>query len=155
MGIEWGGLILPPINLWSIPRAWVHSQARGATVSFLQPPTNPEKANTMSDVKKFTGFIAVDGSTHTSMKAATEHSRIVKTKKALAEAFGGQLVSPADVPNHELEDRPDLIVKLDEFIFSNRLAIQFALNQEVTTRKPRTPKVKAPAAPAAPETPDA
>jgi hypothetical protein len=40
----------------------------------------------MSDVKSFTGFIAIDGSTHTTMKVAVEHSREVKIKAAL-EAF--------------------------------------------------------------------
>lgn len=94
----------------------------------------------MSDVKKFTGFIAVDGSTHTNLKAATEHSRTVKVKKALADAFAGKLVTPADVPEHELTS--EQIDPLDEFIFANREAILAALNQEVTTRKPRTPKPK-------------
>lgn len=100
----------------------------------------------MSDVKKFTGFIAVDGSTHTSMKSATEHSRVVKVKAALAASFGDQLVSPADVPDHQLEDSPELVQTLDQFIYSNREAILAALNQEVTTRKPRTPKAKVKAA---------
>lgn len=100
----------------------------------------------MSDVKKFTGFIAVDGSTHTSIKSAKDHSRVVKTKAALKEAFGGQLVSPADIPDHELENNPELVQNLDDFIYANRDAILAALNQEVTTRKPRAPKVKTVAA---------
>lgn len=99
----------------------------------------------MSDVKRFTGFIAIDGSTHTNLKQATDHSREVKVKKALKDAFGTQLVVPADMPTHELENNPELVVNLDEYIFNNRAAILSALNQQVTTRKPRTPKAKKPA----------
>jgi hypothetical protein len=98
----------------------------------------------MSDVKRFTGFIAVDGSTHNTLKQATEHSREVKVKKALATAFAANVVTPADVPEHELT--AEQIVPLDEFIFKNREAILAALSQQVTTRKPRTPKVKPAAA---------
>lgn len=101
----------------------------------------------MSDVKRFTGFIAVDGSTHNTLKHATDHSREVKVKKALAEAFAAQVVTPADVPEHEL--RADEIITLDAYIYENRDVILAALNQEVTTRKPRTSKAKKVAAPAA------
>ena len=92
----------------------------------------------MSDVKRFTGFIAIDGSTHNTLKQATEHSREVK--KALAESFGNQLVTPSDVPEHELSEAH--VQTLDAYIFANSAAILSALNQQVTTRKPRTPKVK-------------
>ena len=37
----------------------------------------------MSDVKRFTGFIAIDGSTHATEKAAVTHTRDVKTAAAL------------------------------------------------------------------------
>lgn len=97
----------------------------------------------MSDVKKFTGFIAIDGSTHTSLKSATDRSREFKVQAALKEKFGDQLVSPAHIAEHELEDKPELVQSLNDFIFANREAIMEALNQQVTTRKPRTPKVKA------------
>jgi len=99
----------------------------------------------MSDVKKFTGFIAVDGSTHTSLKSATDHSREVKVQAALKEKFGGQLVSPSEIDPQVLEDQPELVQSLDAYIYANREAILQALNQQVTTRKPHTPKVKAPA----------
>ena len=94
----------------------------------------------MSDVKRFTGFIAIDGSTHNTLKQATEHSREVKVKKALAESFGNQLVTPSDVPEHELSEAH--VQTLDAYIFANSAAILSALNQQVTTRKPRTPKAK-------------
>lgn len=96
----------------------------------------------MSDVKKFTGFIAIDGSTHTSLKSATDRSREFKTQAALKEKFGDKLVTPAIVEAHELEDKPELVQSLDAFIYANRDAILQALSQQVTTRKPRTPKVK-------------
>lgn len=86
----------------------------------------------MSDVKRFTGFIAVDGSTHTSQRAAIEHSRQVKIKAALKEKFGTFIVADsADGPQR---------IALDEFIYANAEAIQDALNQEVLTRKKRTPR---------------
>jgi hypothetical protein len=91
----------------------------------------------MSDVKKFTGFIAVDGSTHTSMKSATDHSREVKVQAALKEKFGDLLVTEGE---QDLENTGG--VALDTFIYANREAILAALNQQVTTRKPRTPKAK-------------
>lgn len=86
----------------------------------------------MSDVKAFTGFIAVDGTTHSSMKAAVDHSRTVKIKNALQASFGGQSVVTDENP-----DTPWLA--LDAFIYDNRDVIIAALNQEVLTRKKRTP----------------
>jgi hypothetical protein len=91
----------------------------------------------MSDVKKFTGFIAVDGSTHTSLKSATDHSRTVKIQTALKEKFGNLTVAES---SRDLDETGG--VELDAFIFANREAILVALNQEVTTRKKRTPKAK-------------
>lgn len=88
----------------------------------------------MSDVKKFTGFIAIDGSTHTSLKSATDHSRNVKIQTALKDKFGGLVVSEDAVDQHK---EP---MSLDFFIYTNREAILAALNQEVLTRKKRTPK---------------
>lgn len=95
----------------------------------------------MADVKRFTGFIAVDGSTHTSAKAAIEHSRVVKTQAALKDKFGNLMV----VETGDSEAG----VSLDDFIYANRDSILASLNQEVLTRKKRTPKVKVAAAEAA------
>ena len=93
----------------------------------------------MSDVKKFTGFIAIDGSTHTSQKAAVEHSRQVKVQTALKEKFGTCDVLENNRPFHEQEGQE---VNLADFIYANRESILAALNQEVLTRKKRTPKAK-------------
>lgn len=87
----------------------------------------------MSDVKKFTGFIAIDGSTHTSLKSATEHSRLVKIRNALAGQFGIYNVT-------EDGDDDEAAISLDAFIYANRDSILTALNQEVLTRKKRIPK---------------
>lgn len=97
----------------------------------------------MADVKRFTGFIAIDGSTHTSAKAAIEHSRAVKIQNALKEKFGNLIVAePVTTAEIASED-----VNLADFIYANREAILAALNQEVLTRKKRGPnKPKAEAA---------
>lgn len=92
----------------------------------------------MSDVKKFTGFIAIDGSTHVSLKSATDHSRNVKIQRVLVEKFGNYHVMDSQRTYHEQEGEE---VNLAEFIYANRELILFALNQEVLTRKKRTPKV--------------
>lgn len=84
----------------------------------------------MSDVKAFTGFIAIDNTTHTSKSAAIAHSREVKVKAALQTAFGGHTV---------VCDQDGKTIPLDTFIAQNRDAISAALNQEVLTRKKRTP----------------
>lgn len=94
----------------------------------------------MSDVKKFTGFIAIDGSTHTSMKSATDHSRQVKIQRALAEKFVGLSVSESVTSSNSEDDG----VTMPDFIYANRDAILACLNQDVLTRKKRAPnKAKA------------
>lgn len=92
----------------------------------------------MSDVRKFTGFIAIDGSTHTTLKSATECSRQVKIQKALAEKFSGLSVDSAETPAGAVD--------LPTFIYANRDAILACLNQDVLTRKKRAPKAKLEAA---------
>lgn len=88
----------------------------------------------MADVKKFTGFIAVDGSTHTTSKSAVEHSRQVKIQKALAEKFSNLCVDSLVMT--EISEEP---VDLPTFIYANRDAILACLNQDVLTRKKRAP----------------
>jgi len=89
----------------------------------------------MSDIKKFTGYVSSDGKTHNSQKAAVTHELELKTKKALADSFGGRSVY-SDTDGERL-------VALDDFLYENRVAILAALNQEVLLRKKRTPKPKA------------
>lgn len=95
-----------------------------------------------AEVKAFTGFIAIDGSTHNSKKAAVEHSRVVKVKAALKAAFGTHIVAHTAGIDAE--------IALDEFIFKHASEITAALNQDVLTRKPRAKKTKPVAAAAAP-----
>lgn len=91
----------------------------------------------MADVKKFTGFLAIDNSTHTSFKSASDHSRQVKIQAALGEKFSGlevnDKVASGELPVGDPVSMPD-------FIYANRDAILAALTQEVLTRKKRTPK---------------
>ena len=99
----------------------------------------------MSDVKKFTGFIAVDGSTHTSQKAAIEHSRQVKIQTALKEKFGALVVGSHTIIDVGVTEQ-NPVAWLADFLYENRDSIIEALNQEVLTRKKRAPnkaKVKA------------
>lgn len=91
----------------------------------------------MSDVKKFTGFIAIDGSTHTTLKPATEHSRQVKIQRALAEKFTGPVVLDGAPGSPSYEDQAEL--SMPDFIYANRAVIQACLNQDVQTRKKRAP----------------
>jgi hypothetical protein len=94
----------------------------------------------MSDVKSFTGFIAIDNTTHTTLKLAVEHTREVKVKAAL-EAFAK---APADVSEMVTPDGADeqavFVSDLPAFLLKNRAAILAAFNQEVLTRKPRVSK---------------
>ena len=83
----------------------------------------------MSDVKKFTGYTATDGTHHKTMKEAVDHSREVKTRAALQEAFGGMEVLDA-------EGRGPLA----HFLYENREQVLASLSQEVLLRKKRTRK---------------
>ena len=101
-----------------------------------------------ADVTKFTGFLAVDGTTHKTSKEAVEHSRNVKLVNQ-ATTLAVKLFSAAeDSPGFS---RPvgsiDFAIAdadgLTELLIANRDAIIAALTPEVHMRKPRTKKVKA------------
>lgn len=87
----------------------------------------------MSEVKKFTGYIAIDGSHHEKLQNAVSHTRDHKIKEALRHEFDSLVVTDGD---HDANTS-----SLDEFIFKNRESILKALNQDVLLRKKRTPKV--------------
>lgn len=87
----------------------------------------------MSDIKKFTGFIAIDGSTHSTLKSAQDHTRDFKIRKALEEKFAGLSIT---------SEGADTGVSVADFIIANMDAIKAALNPEVLLRKKRTPKAK-------------
>jgi hypothetical protein len=94
-----------------------------------------QEFSTVSDIKKFTGFISSDGKTHTSLKAATAHELELKTVAAVKAAFPDQCIRSSD----EGKDR----MFLHQFILDNRVDILAALNQEVLLRKKRVVKQKA------------
>lgn len=87
----------------------------------------------MSDIKKFTGFIAIDGSTHSTLKSAQDYTRDFKIRKALEEKFANLSIT---------SEGADTGVSVADFIIANMDAIKAALNPEVLLRKKRTPKAK-------------
>lgn len=94
-------------------------------------------ATTASGIRKFTGFIAADGTTHDTMKKAIQYANDQKVKEALS-AF-----------NIKADEGGNAIVRMEEmgdYLFSNREAIQAAFNAKAAVRKTRTPKAKKAAA---------
>lgn len=94
----------------------------------------------MSDIKKFTGFIAPDGSTHSTMKKASAYTFDLKVKAALGEFANIQ----AELNPGVEETTGGLTVvhaaDMPEFLFSHRDAILSAFKPEITTRKKRVAK---------------
>lgn len=91
-------------------------------------------ATTAAGIRKFTGFIAADGTTHDTMKKAVQHANDQRVKEALR-AFNVSAQEGTDVP----------VVRMDQmgdWLFNNRDAIQAALNAKAAVRKTRTPKAK-------------
>lgn len=94
----------------------------------------------MADVRKFTGFIAIDNTHHNTMKAASDHTREVKIKAAL-EQF--------KVSDSPLAERPEdntkktvFLSDMPTWLYENREAIKAAFAQDVVIRAPRTKKLK-------------
>lgn len=100
-----------------------------------------------ADIKKFTGFIAPDGSTHDTIKKATEYTKNLKVKEALAATLG-ESITPATHGSSVSQDDRDMFVvyprNMPDFLLENREMILAAFNQDVTLRAPR--KKKAPVA---------
>lgn len=91
-------------------------------------------ATTAAGIRKFTGFIAADGTTHDTMKKAVQHANDQRVKEAL-NTFNTVATEVTDMP----------VVRMDqmgEWLFNNRMAIQAAFNAKATIRKTRTPKAK-------------
>ena len=101
----------------------------------------------MADIRKFTGFIAPDGSTHDTIGKATAHTRNLKVKEALQKQFGN--VTPGTHGNSVSQDDRDNFViypeQLPEFLFTHRDAIAACFKQDVKLRESRKPKASAPA----------
>jgi hypothetical protein len=95
----------------------------------------------MADIRKFTGFVAIDGTTHTTIKAAIEHTRAFKIKEAL-KAFEPLLAcsKKSEESGVDEDDGGNLAIYpsgLPAFLFNNREAIMAAFNQEAVIRAPR------------------
>lgn len=107
----------------------------------------------MAEVKKFSGYTAIDGSAHNTKKEAIEYSRDIKIKAALDAIVTGFVAKNPDesggyfVP--ELGVAALLESNLATWLTENRVTLLAAFNQDVKMRAPRAPKKPA-APPAAP-----
>lgn len=91
----------------------------------------------MADIKRFTGFIAPDGSTHDTIKKATEYTRELKIKEALADFA---LVLPevnVGVAKDGAGNHAVYVSDLPAFLLAHKDDIQAAFNQDVLLRAPR------------------
>lgn len=103
----------------------------------------------MADIEKFTGYKAIDGSTHKTAKAAILHTREVKIKTALASTFKLPIANATGVTELATGERVVFGQDVPDFLYANRDAISAAFKQDVSLRAPRTKKAK-PAGVAAP-----
>lgn len=159
--LKWEELRLPPINLWSAPKVYgprgrsetadTDFSTTGVNTTMTETTAKPTLAN---EVKKFTGFIAVDGSTHKTVKEAMDHSRAVKTKAALTAIAEGVLASqPNDAMGVSSDESGSSVIypeDLPTFLSAHREAILAAFNQEVRMRGPGRKKVVKPVEAATP-----
>lgn len=94
----------------------------------------------IADIRKFTGFITPDGSTHDTLKKATDHTKELKIKAALADfALVTQETNPG-VTENALGSSIIFVSNLPAFLLAHREDILAAFNQDVTLRAPRTKK---------------
>lgn len=102
----------------------------------------------MADIKRFTGFIAPDGSTHETLKKATDYTRELKVKEALKDFAN---IKSEDTPEFQtgVDAEGDQFVYVQDlplFLYTYKEKILAAFNQDVLMRKKREPKAKAVAA---------
>lgn len=94
-----------------------------------------------ADIRKFTGFIAADGSTHESMTKARAHADDLKIKAALTASF--KTLDHGQAAVYQPDGTAGLAVHendMPEWLFANRVAIMAALSVRATTRAPRKPR---------------
>lgn len=110
------------------------------------------KTSYTADVRPAKGYVALDGVTYETQKAAITASHDFKVMAALKDfaaacpSFDG--TEPKDGATFDDRDNPVLYQDgLATFIFVHRNAILAALKQEVSLRKPYARKPKTPAAP--------
>ncbi len=97
----------------------------------------------MADIKRFTGFIAPDGTTHSSLTAATNYTRELKIKEALAEFAS---IKSEDTPEFQtgIDAAGDQIIRVEDlplFLRVYKDKILAAFNQDVQMRAPRKAKL--------------
>lgn len=90
----------------------------------------------MADIKKFTGFIAPDGSTHKTASDAIAYTRDLKIKEALNIAAQSMHLRNRDDRDHACLYPDDIA----EFLIENMDAIQKAFSQSVVLRDRAKPK---------------
>lgn len=104
-----------------------------------------------ADIRKFTGFIAPDGTTHDTLKKASDYTKELKVKAALAAFANVMPYSNIGVITDGEDGNGSAVVyasNLPEFLLAHRAEILAAFNQEVTLRVPRKIKeVKSKVAP--------
>lgn len=99
----------------------------------------------MADIKRFTGFIAIDGSTHDSLGKATSHTKDVKIKTALEEFAKGVAADPVHFTKDDRDNDVLYPENLPDFLAAYRVQIMAAYNQTVVMREPRPKKATVPA----------
>jgi hypothetical protein len=99
----------------------------------------------MADIKRFTGFIAPDGTTHSSLTAATNYTNELKVKESLSQfAFAVATDDEDSTVSITSEGNNAVYVEdLPKFLLENRDAILAAFGQKATLRAPRGSKKKA------------
>lgn len=90
-----------------------------------------------AEVKRFSGFIAIDGSTHNSKKAAIEHSTEIKIAAAVLEVAEGVFVARQNA----ISDVGPLLQfgtaeELAEVLLEARAPLLKAFDQQVRLRSP-------------------
>jgi hypothetical protein len=96
----------------------------------------------MADIKKFTGYIAPDGSTHDTVKKATDHTRALKIKAALKAAFNDETIDIDQIGVSECDRGGAVILpgELADWLLANQTKIEACFNQDVLMRKKRESK---------------
>lgn len=95
------------------------------------------KTNPVADIKRFTGFIAPDGSTHDSIKKATDYTRELKIKAALADFALVTSHNPGVSETDAVGGNAVYVEDLPAFLLAHRADILAAFNQDVLMRAPR------------------
>lgn len=96
----------------------------------------------MADIKKFSGYTAIDGKPFDTLKGATDYSREIKVKLALETSFSEGSFHACDTGVCEDERGGTVIYPeaMPAWLYANRVAIMAAFKQDVLMRAPRKPR---------------